>query len=107
MQDIFEDFGHSVRKKRNELGLTQSQLASKLGMCNRTIIQLENGRGNTKFETLVLIAKELNISIDASVFPNSLPNGIPKCVLDYFAEKGEAEAQKYIELCRQADRLKD
>ena len=29
-----------------------------------------------------------------------------KCVLDYFAGKGEEESQRYIDLCMSADKLK-
>ena len=106
MQDIFDSFGKSVRQKRLALNMTQVELADQLGMCNRTIVQLENGKGNTKFETLILVARELDISIDASVFMDRTPNSIPKCVSDYFAGKSESEAQKYIDLCKQADQLK-
>lgn len=107
MQDVFEAFGKAVREKRLELNMTQVELADKLGMCNRTIIQLENGKGNTKFETLILVARELNVSVDAGIFKDRTVNDIPKCVSDYFAGKSEAESQKYIELCKQADRLKN
>jgi transcriptional regulator with XRE-family HTH domain len=107
MQDIFDSFGKSVRQKRLALNMTQVELADRLGMCNRTIVQLENGKGNTKFETLILVARELDISIDASVFRDRTANNIPKCVSDYFAGKSESESQKYIDLCKQADQLKN
>lgn len=107
MQEVFEAFGKAVREKRLELNMTQMELADKLGMCNRTIIQLENGKGNTKFETLILVARELNISVDASIFMDSTVSEIPKCVSDYFAGKSESESQKYIDLCKQADRLRN
>lgn len=31
---------------------------------------------------------------------------VAKCVLDYFAGKGEEESQRYIDLCMSADKLK-
>ena len=107
MQDIFDSFGKSVRQKRLALNMTQVELADRLCMCNRTIVQLENGKGNTKFETLILVARELDISIDASVFMDRTANNIPKCVSDYFAGKSESESQKYIDLCKQADKIKN
>ncbi len=106
MHDFFKNFGERVRNRRLELHDTQAGLASRLGKCNRTIIQLENGKGNTKFETVALVAQDLNISIDASVFPDASPNGVPKCVIDFFGGMSEKDAQKYIDLCKQANRLK-
>ena len=34
------------------------------------------------------------------------PQTVAKCVLDYFAGKGEEESQRYIDLCMSADKLK-
>ena len=107
MKDFFSEFGKSVRKRRLELHLTQTQLALKLGMCNRTIIQLESGKGNAKFETIVLIAKELNVSIDASIFGDSMPKEMAKCVSDFFSERSELESQYFIDICKQAEKLKN
>ena len=86
--------------------MTQTQLATKLGMCNRTIIQLEKGKGNAKFETLILVAKELNVSIDASIFGDSAPKRMAKCVSDFFSGRGETESQIFIDICKQAEKLK-
>ena len=60
---MLDDFASEVRRKRNMSGYTQRQLAEKLHMSIRTILDLENGVSNPKFETVLLIAKELNISI--------------------------------------------
>lgn len=106
MQNALDIFGKEVSNKRKKLNITQQQLAEKLHMCVRTIIQLENGKSNPKFETVVLIAKELNISLDSFLFPNSNPNSVSKTVIDFFSGKSEVEIQKYISLCEQADSLK-
>lgn len=106
MQNMLDDFASEVRRKRIISGYTQRQLAERLHMSIRTILDLENGVSNPKFETAVLIARELNISIDAILFPD-LPIGtVSKSVVDFFAGKSEAEIQKYISLCQQADQLK-
>lgn len=106
MQNALDVFGKEVSNKRKKLNITQQQLAERLHMCVRTIIQLENGKSNPKFETVILIAKELNISVDAILFPNSNPNSISKSVIDFFSGKSEVEIQKYITLCEQADSFK-
>ena len=59
-----------------------------------------------KAETILLIARELDISIDAILFPNIVRGHISKTAMDFFAGKSEAEVQKYVSLCQQADKLK-
>ena len=48
----------------------------------------------------------MNISLDAIVFPDTATATVSKTVTDFFAGKSEAEIQKYISLCRQADAFK-
>ena len=101
-------FGSAVRTERTKRNLTQIQLAEKLGMSKRTIIQVERNQSNPKFETIVLLAQELDISLDAVVFPETAsPNNISKCVYEFFKGKSELESQKYIELCKDIEMLKD
>ena len=107
MQNMLDDFASEVRRKRIISGYTQRQLAERLHMSIRTILDLENGVSNPKFETAVLIAKELNISIDAILFPKLSTSTVSKTIVDFFAGKTEAEIQKYISLCQQADQLKN
>ena len=83
--------------------LTQKQLAERLGMNPRTIIDLETCQSNPKFETVVLVAKELNISVDAAIFPEMVNQTVSKTVVDFFAGKSEAEIEKFIALCKQAE----
>ncbi len=103
--DVFAKLVVETRKKR---GLTQKQLAENLGMSHRTILQIEGCRSNPKLETAILIAKCLDISMDAIVFTDKkAPTDLPKCVRDYFHSKSEAKAQKLIELCKTAESLND
>ena len=69
----------------------------------RTIIDLETGKSNPKFEMVVLVAKELNISVDAAIFPKMVNQTVSKTVADFFAGKSEAEIEKNIALCKQAE----
>lgn len=107
MNNPFEVFGHKVSEKRKEHNLTQKQLAEKLGMSHRTIMQIETYRSNPKFETVILLAQYLNISLDAAIFSAPPQVGaVPKCVLDYFNEKSGSEAELLIDLCKKAEELK-
>lgn len=103
MQNVLDEFASEVRKRRKKLHYTQKQLAEKLHMSSRTIIDLENCRSNPRFETIAYIAQELDISLDALLFPHTATATVPKSVADYFSGMSESEVQKYIVLCQHAD----
>lgn len=90
-------FAQKLREKREQKKITQRELAERLNMCTRTVIE---------FETVALISEEMDISLDGIVFHDRAPQTVAKCVLDYFAGKGEEESQRYIDLCMSADKLK-
>ena len=52
MQDMKQALANAVRTARTELGLSQEKLAENLGLDTRTILNIEAGRGNPKFEKL-------------------------------------------------------
>lgn len=72
-------------------------------MNSRTIIDLETCQSNPKFETVVLVSKELNISVDTTIFLEMVNQTVSKTVVDFFAGKSEAEIEKIIALCKQAE----
>jgi len=106
MQNPLDLFSTALRAARARQGLTQRALAEKLHMSVRTIIEIERHKSNPKFETVALLAKELNISLDATVFQNIATTTVSKSVVDFFAGKSEAEIQKHIALCQQAESFK-
>ena len=69
----------------------------------RTIIDLETCQSNPKFETVVLVAKELNISVDAAIFPEMVDGQSRKRLWTSLPGKSEAEIEKFIALCKQAE----
>ena len=93
MNNPLDLFAWKVRSERKRQHLTQKQLAERLGMNPRTIIDLETCQSNPKFETVVLVAKELNISVDAAIFPEMVNQTVSKTVVDFFARKSEAEIE--------------
>lgn len=103
-------FAQKLREKREQKKITQRELAERLNkrlnMCTRTVIEIEKCKSNPKFETVALISEEMDISLDGIVFHDRAPQTVAKCVLDYFAGKGEEESQRYIDLCMSADKLK-
>lgn len=57
--------GNNIRKYRKELGLTQTELAEKLGTTQYVITNYERGTNNPLSTSIPEIAKALNITIAA------------------------------------------
>ena len=63
MGDMKMIFGERIRKRRNQAGLTQEQLAEKAGMHPTYIGQLERGEKNATLESAAKIAIGLGITM--------------------------------------------
>ena len=67
----------AVREARTELGLSQEKLAENLNMDTRTILNIEAGRGNLKYDKLYPLITYLKIPADQIFYPsntNQQPN---------------------------------
>ena len=58
------DFTTRLKKLRDELKLTQKELAEKVNLAQKTLSNYENGRREPDQETLIRIAKFFDVSID-------------------------------------------
>ena len=61
MNDAKQNLASAVREARAELGLSQERLAELLNIDSRTILNIEAGRGNPKFEKLYPLITYLKI----------------------------------------------
>lgn len=105
MNNPLDLFTSELRETIRKQHLTQRALAERLHMSVRTIIEIEGCKSSPKFETVVLLARELNISLDATVFSDMKTSTVSKSVVDFSAGKSEAEIQKYVALCQQAEAI--
>jgi len=55
---------NEIKKFRAKLGITQEQLAEKVGVRRETIVFLEQEKYNPSLKLALLIAKELSTPID-------------------------------------------
>lgn len=62
--DIKKNFGKKVRELRLSYGLTQEELAEKIGISPKSLSQIELGGNFVSADTLELICKTLNITPD-------------------------------------------
>ena len=71
MHDIKQTLANAVREARTELGLSQEKLAEILNLDQRTILNIEAGRGNPKYDKLYPIITYLKIPADKIFYPGS------------------------------------
>ena len=58
------DIGSVIKKYRKDIGLTQEEMANRLGVTTPAVNKWENGSSNPDIELLSPIARLLNISLD-------------------------------------------
>lgn len=66
--------GKAVRTTRKSKHLSQEALAERIGVCKRTIIDIENNTGNPKFELLYTLVRELNLPLYQVFYPEISEN---------------------------------
>ncbi len=66
--------GNAVRTARKKRNLSQEALANKIGVCKRTIIDIENNIGNPKFELLCTLVRELDLPLYQVFYPEITNN---------------------------------
>ena len=66
--------GNVVRATRKSKNLSQDALAEKLGVCKRTIIDIEKNTGNPKFKLLCMLVRELDLPLYQVFYPEVTDN---------------------------------
>ena len=64
MDNLLNDMGERLSKRRKQLGLTQEQLAEKAKTTTQTISTAETGRKALRPENILKLCDALDISID-------------------------------------------
>lgn len=73
--------GSAVRSARKSKHLSQAVLAARVGVCKKTIVDLESSKGNPKFEILYRLVRELDIPLYPVFYPEVTENLETKNVL--------------------------
>ena len=69
MPDFVRILGDVIKKRRVELGLTQSEIAEAIDVDPRTILNIENYKGNPKFEALCSLIRTLQLDTQEIFYP--------------------------------------
>lgn len=74
MNQLVSALGEAVRSTRKSKNLSQEALAEKIGVCKRTIIDIEKNTGNPKFEILCMLVRELDLPLYEVFYPEISEN---------------------------------
>ena len=69
MLDYTKPLGDAVRKARADLGYTQAQVAERIDIDARTVLNIENYKGNPKMEVLFPLIRVLKIDSNEIFYP--------------------------------------
>lgn len=69
MSDFTKPLGDAVRKARLERGYTQAQVADRIDIDTRTVLNIENYKGNPKMEVLFPLIRLLRVDPNEIFFP--------------------------------------
>ena len=69
-----EVLGDVVKATRKSRHLSQEALAERIGVCKRTIIDIESNTGNPKFEVLYPLVRELDLPLYQVFYPEAEEN---------------------------------
>lgn len=64
-EGFYAHFGHAVRKARESAGITQEQLAAKIGLSRPATVNIEKGRQGVLLHTGLEIAAALQVTLPA------------------------------------------
>jgi transcriptional regulator with XRE-family HTH domain len=64
VRELAQAVGSIIAERRNRLGLSQSELAEKVGINQESLSKMENGRISPKFERLQRFADALNCRVE-------------------------------------------
>ena len=70
----YVDMGKRVRKQRQLIGLTQQELAERIGVSTSFVGHVERGTRKASLETLVALSNALGVGVD-SLLAGRLHNG--------------------------------
>ncbi len=74
MNQSVNALGNAVRSTRKSKNLSQEALAERVGICKRTIIDIEKNTGNPKFEILCMLVRELDLPLYQVFYPEMSEN---------------------------------
>lgn len=103
MYDFSRPMGDTIKKARNELGLTQAKVADHIDIDSRTVMNIENYNANPKMTVLFPLVRELRVDPWLIFYPE-LQNNNPafRQLQLLLKECSNAEIEALIPICQAA-----
>ena len=101
--------GKRIRKFRQRQGLTQHDLAEKIGVTEKQISKIETGVHYPKFENFVKILDSLDITLKdfaEDIDPQQEINSSRKCYMKILNKFSDIEIEYLINVAKELDKLK-
>lgn len=101
MLDCSQALGDVIRNRRIELGLTQNQVADLIDVDVRTVLNIENHKGNPKMEIMFPLIQALNIDANMIFYPGIEAD--KSRIIPFYAllsECSEHELQTLFSICQ-------
>ncbi|MBE6617997.1 MAG: helix-turn-helix transcriptional regulator [Ruminococcaceae bacterium] len=97
MLDCSIYLGNAVKKARGKMHLTQSEVAAKIDVDVRTVLNIENNKGNPKLEVLFPLVRALNMDTQEIFYPEMFRESISLVKLQQLVgECSDEEAEALI-----------
>lgn len=97
------EMGEAIRKRRKELGLSQEQLAERVGVSYQQIQRYESGYSMLNVENIQRIAKTLQMPV-TSFFITDQPQTIGEPRLPYGSQEEKSLLRHFRDLPTKTDR---
>ncbi|MDI6687730.1 MAG: helix-turn-helix transcriptional regulator [Desulfobacterales bacterium] len=88
---MFNSLGEKISMLRKEAGLTQAQMAEKIGISRPSLVKIENSQRAISLEEGDVISKVLGVSLD-SLLADENDNSEEKSFAKAFKAKGMTDA---------------
>ena len=72
MHEYVHPLGDAVKRSRGRLEYSQRRVAEAAGIDTRTVLDIENYRGNSKLEVLYPLVRTLNLDVREIFYPEML-----------------------------------
>ncbi|TBR27195.1 MAG: XRE family transcriptional regulator [Reyranella sp.] len=91
---FYKAFGEAIAKRRNALGYTQAELASRIGMSRASLANIERGRQNVLLHHAYSLAAALDFSAVSDLVPSIPDRSLTKPVNFALSDKSVTERGK-------------
>lgn len=98
IMDKLDNIGKLFGQRRIELGMTQTEVGSKIGVGRSTISKIESGKGLT-FDTINRMANALDADVNVALTPKAMHG---KEVIEYIVTAISEFAKRYVLTIKEA-----